>query len=305
METVGHGCYPAGGAGVKSATNAQHTRAGKPDGGVVMSTTTSRTSRAGTVPTRQQLDELDALLQRMLELPVQPADTPPPVIPPRPAPRPPEARPPLASTPRPAPRTPEPPRSYPPSYMVVEDAGPPLDTPIPGGRHDLAEVLPGDPVQEQAQARLRESAPDPLPFESSWQPSAQTWGPLAESWRQTQPMHPTPASPSIPVYVPPPTNAPSVWTQTVVLSDAPSSAEMPAAAAPATEPAPVPRPDTPVVLWPLVAFNAFFDVFLWLLGPLGSWLRGPSGGKVFATIGVLGLIGAAAVAALDLFGWNW
>jgi hypothetical protein len=175
--------------------------------------------------------------------------------------------------------------------MVVEDAGPPMETPIPG-----------DPVQEQAQARLREASDDPVPFESSWQPSAQTWGPLAETWRQT---HPTPASPSIPVYVPPPPQAPSVWTQTVVISDAPSSAEMPTAAVPATEPAPIPRPDTPAFLWPLVAFNACFDVFLWPLGPVGRWLRGPSGGQVFAVIGLLGLIAAAGVAALDLFGWNW
>src|SRR5262249_28260366 len=144
-------------------------------------------------------------------------------------------------------------------------------------------------VQEQAQARLRQTADDPIPFESSWQPSAQTWGPLAETWRQA---HPTPASPTIPVYVPPPAPTPSVWTQTVVISDAPSSAEMPAAAAPpaapatvpATEPAPIPRPATPALLWPLVAFNACFDVPLWLLGPVGRWLRGPSGGQVFLVI---------------------
>ncbi len=43
-----------------------------------MSNSLARTTRGGaaggTAPTRQQLDELDALLQRMLDLPVNHAD---------------------------------------------------------------------------------------------------------------------------------------------------------------------------------------------------------------------------------------
>ncbi|MGL4552170.1 MAG: hypothetical protein ACRC33_13400, partial [Gemmataceae bacterium] len=172
----------------------------------------------------------------------------------------------------------------------------------PPSRYDPADGMPADPVQEQAQARLRESGDEEAPFESSWQPSAQTWGPLAETWRQN---HPTPASPSFPAYVPPSMSpAPSVWTQTVVISDAPSSHEIPSPA-PTPAPAPPARPDTPAFLWPLVAFNACFDVLLWPLGPAGGWLRGPSGGGVLATVGVLGLAGAAALAVLDGIGWNW
>lgn len=373
-----------------------------------MSTTTSRTSRTGTVPTRQQLDELDALLQRMLELPVQSVEESSPPVAPRPSTRPSERRPvdpivpprvdssagaasglnpvtrgstrlgtqgpPIPASPRPSTRlgtqgttvprsptsptpqggegklpspsqstltppspsrrSPETQRSYPPSYMVVEDAGPPLESPIPGGQHDLTEGLPADPVQEQAQALLRQGAPgNDAAFETAWRPSAQTWGPLAETWRQTQP---APASPNIPTYQPPPqpkpqaTPSPSVWTQTVVISDAPSSEDIPAAPAPApvvqygptvgvvppsplvapdqnvsaTQPAPLPKFETPIYLWPLVAFNFCFDVFLWPLGPVGQWMRGPSGGVLLAMLGLLGLVAAGALVLLDGIGWN-
>ena len=114
---------------------------------------TPRTPGGSSQGTRQQLDELDALLQRMLTLPVSqteeptsvavapeeemPAEeewTPPPqpraVAPaPRiyePAPRPSPAPPPFQPqqpAPRPAPQPPL--RSYPASYMVIETATPP------------------------------------------------------------------------------------------------------------------------------------------------------------------------------------
>lgn len=285
-----------------------------------MSTTTSRTSRAssgpGMVPTRQQLDELDALLQRMLALPVHQADDavdgpalgdhadglkgppprPQPILPPEP--------------------DPVPERTYPPAYMVVEDSMPPMGEPVPGGRHDLVEGgVPADPVQEQAAARLREEEQGPawIPFQSAWQPSAQTWGPLAETWRAARPPEPDPQPPHPPVmpaWVPPPPlppslqpDAPSVFTQTVVVNDTPSSPELPAAPAesqPAAAPARV-----PVVLWPLVAFNACFDLCLWPLGPVGTFLRGATGRGLLGTVGALCLIGAAVVAALDGLGWTW
>ncbi|MFQ3593809.1 MAG: hypothetical protein SNJ82_11580, partial [Gemmataceae bacterium] len=160
-----------------------------------MSTTTGRTSGSG-VPTRQQLDELDALLKKMLELPVQPVEEsplpPPPVIPIRPSLR-------------PVPAT-EPIRSEPPGYTVVETASPEINTP-------RETSLPADPVQEQAAARLREQA-EWQQYQSSWQPSAQTWGPLAETWRQTQPG----VVPEVPTF--PQEAYPSVQTQTVELPEA-------------------------------------------------------------------------------------
>src|SRR5690349_6537356 len=94
--------------------------------------------------TRQQLDELDALLQRMHDLPVSQVEPEPPEPEPEPAPRP--ARPALpeqparparprqpapraAARPAPAPRVVPPPAvvsrpAYPASYMVVETVAP-------------------------------------------------------------------------------------------------------------------------------------------------------------------------------------
>src|SRR5262245_58012202 len=76
----------------------------------------ARTTRSGGTAqaTRQQLDELDALLKRMLDLPVnksEPEEDDAPVVPPpvRPA------------IPKPEPSK----RSYPASYMVVETSTPP------------------------------------------------------------------------------------------------------------------------------------------------------------------------------------
>ena len=269
----------------------------------------------GQAPTRQQLDELDALLQRMLDLPVVPGSEPEIPAPPR-APWPaPSARPeaePVASV-----------RHFPASYMVVETPPPyldalepgleptslpmpPIEPPVPGGRHDLVEDVPADPVQELARRRLGRENGEWVPFQSSWQPSAQTWGPLAETWRQTAPpeaelppprVHRPPSPPTIaelPVVPPPSPGAPLGGV--VVTEYPPSSGEIPAATAPS------PPRSTPMILWPAVAFNAVFDL---LTLPLGGWLRRPSGGGFLATVGVLCLAGAALLAFGEVLGWSW
>src|SRR5262245_28144252 len=153
-----------------------------------MSASTARTNRSGR-DTRQQLDELDALLQRMLDLPVH--QDPPEgeseegyAEPPRPA------RPP--APPRPAAKQ----RSYPPSYMVVETSTPPFmendeptahpgldprqvedprdalfETPTPGGEHDFGAPSADDPMDDLARlrARLESKEGDWVPLRSSWQ----------------------------------------------------------------------------------------------------------------------------------------
>ncbi len=296
-----------------------------------MSTSTGRTQRgAGPAPTRQQLDELDALLQKMLALPVAPGgDDEPAPAPPRlsPTPRPAAAR--SAAPARPAEEPAPSVRSYPPSYMVVETPATPaydtpplpagIEPPVPGGRHDLVEDVPADPVQELARRRLEEQPAEWVPFQSSWQPSAQTWGPLAESWRQAQPgPAPTPAAgPPIPPLPPMPRrpaqpSGPTVQTETVEVQEYPAEtpprAEQAAPIAPAPTPAPAPappKPGTPVILWPLVAFNAVFDVFLLPLWPLRGWLRRPSGGGVLAAAGVLCLLAAALLLLADWNGWSF
>jgi hypothetical protein len=52
-------------------------------------------------------------------------------------------------------------------------------------------------------------------------------------------------------------------------------------------------------------FNAAFDLLLLPWGPPGRWLRGPSGRTFLATVGVLCLLGAAALAVVDRYGLTW
>src|SRR5437763_2906441 len=176
-----------------------------------MSNSLARTTRGGaaggTAPTRQQLDELDALLQRMLDLPVNHADEealePPaaarPTLPPRVA----EPEPP--PSPRPGRFASEgrwlaPPPELP-SYVTVETASPlhqersapppglgprvlsqpPADDgfedPVPGGRHDLEEDTPLDPTEELARLKARLAPPSYPPPAGAEQESGE-WVPL-------------------------------------------------------------------------------------------------------------------------------
>lgn len=178
--------------------------------------TTSVTTRAAGTrnPTRQQLDELDALLQRMLELPVHPLDEPeqadseeaaeellpPPIAhlgerpasagwsrPHQPADA---ARAPLQPATRPA--------TPPISYMVVETASPRPLPPASGFEPRPSTLTPRETPTVEPPAPPRQTV-EPLvppaleessegeawvPLRSTWQPSAQTWPPLAESWHQ-------------------------------------------------------------------------------------------------------------------------
>jgi hypothetical protein len=312
-----------------------------------MSASLSRASGTGAAPTRQQLDELDALLQRMLDLPVNQVDeaetSPPEPLPRATAPQRPASSGAAASVPRssPQPRAASRPVVYPPVYTGTEvsapsyftpqdeestpeglgprlvqeqpvDDEPPFEEPVPGGRHDLEEDTPVDPTEELARLKAQldppvfppagvGSAPAPagaepaewVPLRSSWQPSAQTWKPLAERWAQSTP-EPAPAAPAFPPRTGP--SGPVVTTQTAVEADPPADP---------TPQAPEAPPPRPWPLLPLVYFNAVFDLFLIPWGPPGRWLRGPSGRTFLGTVGVLSLLGAAALAVADRFGWTW
>lgn len=170
--------------------------------------TTVSTGAAGTLnPTRQQLDELEALLKRMLELPVNKADDmdetededSPDEAPAAPTP--------VSIRTEEAPATEMRPAV---SYMVVETASPrPLPPasgfePRPTGLMprlmpltppEPPEEEPAPPATEEATAEEpvaqapAEAAPEGgaevwVPLRSTWKPSAQTWQPLAESWQQ-------------------------------------------------------------------------------------------------------------------------
>lgn len=204
---------------------------------------TSRMSTSSVQATRQQLDELDALLQKMLDLPVNKVEPEPE----EPAPFQRSLRPKHGSSSRSLeadlPSSTSDRKSYPASYMVVETSGPAF----------LDELVPGEPglqprrVEPQADHPLysssgssseesfpshqdspspessEESASDWVPFRSSWQPSAQTWKPLAETWHQarTPPeeepvteIRPRPILPSAsPEVIPPPIHSdhPGPW----------------------------------------------------------------------------------------------
>jgi hypothetical protein len=291
--------------------------------------TTGRVQGGGSLaPTRQQLDELDALLKRMLALPVAPPPEPvaEPIPPSAPAMR-------MAAHLEATPIPERPARAYPAPYLPdEEDQGRQdpfestelsrsLEPPVPGGRHDLVEDVPADPVQELARRRLEEQPHEAPPFQSTWQPSAQTWGPLAETWRQARPVAdeaaPVPARARPAVFPPiPAASGPSVQTETVEVQEyppdsipepAPAVAPIPAPTPPAPEKKPSqPRsPLPPVSLWPLIAFNAAFDVLLLPLGPVGAWLRRPSGGGLLAGTGLLCLLAAALLLAADWYGWSF
>ena len=202
-------------------------------------TTSVSTRSPGTLnPTRQQLDELDALLQRMLELPVnklddteqeaaeEPTDEPPPPVQPTPSPTLdplPLSQPARGIGERGA-------RSAKPlvSYMVVETASPrplppasgfeprrssltPRLTPVTPPKVETGEPpvppsqktgeTPVPPVQQKTDETPVPPAHDEMwvPLRSTWQPSAQTWQPLAESWHQANSALPVPEAMPSPI----------------------------------------------------------------------------------------------------------
>jgi hypothetical protein len=267
----------------------------------------ARTNRPGgtTQATRHQLDELDALLQRMLDLPVSKAepepaeaDYPPPARPPEPPQRP-------AAPPR---------RAYPPSYMVVETSTPPLDPqakepPTQGAlgprrverqpEHVEEDVFEAYRTPEQPAA---EPAGDWVPLRSSWQPSAQTWKPLAESWEQSHTAPPPVIPPEPPRARTPPVS--SSAPPAVIPPTPPHTVGQPVIPPPSVAPRSEVGPSTPVLLLPAVWFNKAFDVCLIPLGPAGRWLQGRAGRGFLGAVGVTALLAAVALAAAEGIGWT-
>jgi hypothetical protein len=281
-----------------------------------MSTSRSPRSPGPVHPTRQQLDELDALLQRMLDLPVnQLEDLPPP---PAEESAPTVSEPPTApagtegeeqkteanpASSQPAPLPPLPAGRVPPvSYTVVEtterQASPAAEAAAPTAPPDAAKGEdPGDWV----------------PLKSSWRPSAQTWGPLAEKWQQALGTGET--SPAAPPTVPaeeaktpqtPPAPPPAPDPEKPRVADAPGSppvADAPGSPLSLAFPARTPVADTPDpprpsrknrLLRPLAAFNKGFYACLSPLGAPGRWLTEPAGRTLLGLVGLL-CLGAAAV----------
>jgi hypothetical protein len=281
--------------------------------------------------TRRQLDELESLLQRMLDLPVAPADE---------------------SATSPAHRTPGDAGSRAaPAAVKLRPVPPAAD----------ASPKPAEPTPEQISPLQVSSVENPRPRRSvlvpsvqadelvklaaSWQPSANTWAPLAETLRRTaeqsQQAEPTPElteapysgfhfpaslrptergaappvaeQPAAPAVVPeweapqppaaePPFEVPTRPEPKVATVSTPPPPPMPAPEV--REDSAVPQPPAPLVLQPLIAFNWLFDVALYLVWPARDWLRGPLGRNVLGMIGGLSLLAAVAWYGRDWFGWT-
>lgn len=309
-----------------------------------MATSVSTRSPGSLNPTRQQLDELDALLQRMLDLPVNQLDDGgeaedaageqvavlPPVqtAPPRtPAPRPPEPR----------------PMAAPVSYMVVETASPrPLPAasgfePSPAGLSmRLLPVTPEEdnsveeeepaPAPAPAVAPAQTPVADPpsvegggwVPLRSTWQPSAQTWQPLAESWQQANAAAPAPAAmpmpiahphvdPALPREVVLPAAAPTpVPVEFVIRRTAPAvTPPVPADPAPAEPRLTLSAEDAPVSNL-LLPLVWFNQGFDACLAPLGAPGRWLSGRRGRSVFGFVGLLCLVVAAAIAISaGMGW
>lgn len=203
------------------------------------------------LPTRQQLDEIDALLKRMLSLPALPGEPaePPPELPPAPA------------------------MTYPtPAIREVPPPSPPQ---------------PGEPqVREWRVEWSQPPAPQPPPVVA--------WGsPVASA-----------ATPTLqPRFDPnPPYTAPNFATAVPVVDQLPFA--MPVGYVPGQPPPSTVKPPTAVPIQLLVLLNQTFNVLTYLLGPIGTWLRGAGRGTL-GWCGLLMLLAAAVWAAAERYGVDW
>jgi hypothetical protein len=122
-------------------------------------------------------------------------------------------------------------------------------------------------------------------------PSVVAWGsPVPLATLAEAPYHP--ADPPAPAYAPPSYYSPGATPGPVTNPD-------PAGPAAAS-------PDGPVspLLWPLIALNVTFNVLTYLLGPLGTWLRG-SGRSVMGWVGIGMILAAGVWAAGEWYGYDW
>jgi hypothetical protein len=250
-------------------------------------------------PTRQQLDELDALLQRMLALPLNPAEEPPP---------PPAGQPVNYRTPVPEPAAYRPaPAPAPgtngwrsPALMFTADSmnmappppapppPPPMPRPAPPPEWENAWAIDLNPKKGSSILGARSPAATP--------PTAEP-APVAEppaapaNLRLTDVPVPEEPMPAPRALIPAPVAA-------AVLPPAP--ARLRAAAQQ--------QSSTPLLLGPLVALNNVFDGIMGLTGPLGRFWCGRVGRNLLGTGGLLLLAASVAWGVLDWndwFGWTW
>jgi hypothetical protein len=220
-------------------------------------------------PVRQQLDELDALLQRMLSLPHNSAEPQPPE---------PRAAPPITRAVEYPPRAPQTPTLQDgwkqPAMMLLADSGPvaPPATPEPP-RWDPSWGINLNPQNGSSVF----TAPTPIPMRAA------------------------------PVEAPPPVirSEPVAYTMREPPAE-PLRAITPVPAAipePAYRPAHAVRREPPSLLAaPFAAIDSLFDTLVGIF-PLGSLLTTRIGKNAVGVAGILMLVGGLTWAALDFFGW--
>lgn len=225
--------------------------------------------------TRQQLDELDALLQRMLNVPLTAVDPPPPA--------------PTAGPPTPANWRADPPAPGPvaaPHLAPAELPRPPRAPKVTVTVHPAAEALPAAPP-------VPALAPPPEPAI-----------PVLAA-RSVAELPPAPA-PELVALAPAP--APVEDEAPIITPPArPAYAPRPTKPAPRPQPTPPQRADAPrsvgtphsPVLWPLVAFDQVVCGLLGLMGPPGWVLRSGFGKNLLGLAGVGLMAYTAAHVAAD------
>jgi hypothetical protein len=205
---------------------------------------------SASLPTRQQLDEIDNLLKRMLALP--PLDGEVTENPP-------------ASLSFPAPTIREVPPPQPPA--------------------------PGDPVVHSWRVEWPQQPPAAAHPAPPTPPPVTAWGSPVPARNELPPWTVNSPPPPFAVPVPPAGPPPAPTASPVFATPVP------------TPPAAAPGSDSLLVQF-LLLLNGTFNALTYLLGPVGTWLRGP-GRNTIGWAGIAMLLTAAAWALGDWYGYEW
>lgn len=229
--------------------------------------------------TRQQLDELDALLQRMLSVPLSPAETP---------------------LPTPAPSVPLP-TSTPTNWRIDPPVPSSVSTPhiaIPELKYEAElKYEPPAPPAKAAPPQPVVPAPAPQPVISTPAPQVAMPAP--------QPATPAPQvampapQPTIPAPAPQPQPQPKKAVTSAPITPAPLAPQSTSS----ERITPVPTtPPVPFLLLPFAAVTALFDFVCGLFGPPGQLLRSGFFKHIYGLLG-LGLLAYTAAHIAQVQGW--
>ncbi len=231
--------------------------------------------------TRTQLDEIDAILKRMLNMseltPVPPTGptgfsgsvTPAPV-----------------------------PVEHVPSW--VSGMAPSVPSPYPAPLPEPSPMPYVPQANPQTQNPFFQPQPVPMPYAPA--PQVNPYTGYAGQPLQILPQTPIWADPVQQPQMQPPTAA-------IVYESTPQYAEAIPTEATAkplfSQPKTLDRPPTPTWLMPFVIVNKIFDVLFFLMGPFGAGLRTPSGKNFLGWLGLLMLLGAIGWVVGEWYGVKW